>query len=89
MRGDAEALFGRDWKEIHFCRDGLLLPGWRNPISPGRLSVAFWTMQMVESLKLENERLKRELEQAQEAQAAAEDRAPGIAASWSAKAAWR
>ncbi len=75
LRGDAAALFGKEWAGVEFSRYGLSLPGWRNPIPPGELRASFWRMQQVEGLRRECERLARELEHAHEAQAAAEDRA--------------
>lgn len=73
LRGDAAAIFGREWVGVTISRDGLQLPGWRGPIPVGELRAAFWRLQQVESLERERARLAHELEQARAAVEAAEE----------------
>ena len=72
---DLEAIYGKEWGEIQITPDGLFLPGWRRPFSPGELRSLFWQLQELTILRHEAVRLRRERQAAHEAAEAATDRA--------------
>ena len=72
---DLAELLGSEWEGFSLAADGLQHPAWRRPFSCGELRAMFWRCQQVTILEHELARTRAEIEHAQVASDAAEQRA--------------
>lgn len=73
--GDLGDVYGPAWAEVRITSAGLYLPGWRRPFTAPELRSAFFRLQQIGALEIDNRRLRKDRQKAWDALQAAENRA--------------